>query len=608
MAEAVFAHKVREHGLEERFGVIDSCGTADYHEGEEPDMRTVRVCKSHHVPIQHLARAIQPDDFHKFDYIFGMDSNNMKNLQRIQPKGSKAQVHLFSSFDDGATVMDPYYIGDKAFHTVFEHPGSIYQASCTMAGSQFGQRCVGVLSTTGRWMRSSVPRVALPVPSLPRTFTSVSHAPRGRRPTSWNSDVPATINKLRGFHTSAANLAAQKDPYATLGVKRDATAKDIKNAYYQLAKKYHPDTSKEPGAKERFVEIQSAYDILSDEQKRASYDQFGSADGPGGFDPFGGAGGASPFGGFNPGSAESIFESLFGGTFGGARGARAGFTAETRGEDIDASVHISFEEACKGTTRTVTIHPIENCGTCSGSGLKANAKRTTCHVCRGTGTRTFVIQGGFQMASTCPACNGTGSSIAPGDECPSCLGAGRVKSTRTITVNIPAGVDDGYRIRQDGAGDVPLMGSGPAGSLFVRIHVTPSRIWRRQGTNLFYPAPIPFYTAVLGGRVRVPTLDGEVDVRVPAGTQAGDEMILRGRGVPRLGSRKNYDMNGDLMVQFDITIPRSLSKRQKELLQQFADEYEGKVNSPPSEKSTPSSDTKPSHKDTETPKGNDGKS
>lgn len=452
-------------------------------------------------------------------------------------------------------------------------------------------------------MRSAVPIAALPAP---RRFTTVSYAPQSRRPTTPSMDFPGTC-RGRGFRTSAKDCAAQKDPYATLGVKRDASAKDIKHAYYQLAKKYHPDTSKEPGAKERFVEIQSAYDILSDEQKRASYDQFGSADGPGGFDPFGGAAGASPFGGFNPGSAESIFESLFGGAFGGARATRTGFTAETRGEDIDASVTISFEEACKGTSRTVTIHPIENCGTCSGSGLKANAKRTTCHVCRGTGTRTFVIQGGFQMASTCPACNGTGSSIAPGDECSSCSGAGRMKSTRTISLNIPAGVDDGYRIRQDGAGDVPLMGTGPAGSLFVRINVTPSRIWRRQGTNLFYPAAIPFYTAVLGGRVRVPTLDGEVDVRVPAGTQAGDEMILRGRGVPRLGSRKNYDMNGDLMVQFDITIPRSLSKRQRELLQQFSDEYEGKAPQTSSEKSTPSSDTKPNDTDTET-KGNDGKS
>ena len=365
----------------------------------------------------------------------------------------------------------------------------------------------------------------------------------------------------RAFSSSGRVAAAPSNPYETLGVSRDASAKDIKNAYYQLAKKFHPDTNKDPKAKERFVEIQSAYDILSDEQKRRTFDQFGTTDEHAGFDPFGGAGaGGSPFGfgGFGGGNAESIFESLFGGAFGGAggRATRAGFGGEVRGEDIETGVNITFEEACKGTSRTVTTNPIDRCNTCTGSGLKKDAKRTTCQVCRGTGTRTFVIQGGFQMASTCPACSGTGSTIAHGDECGTCGGAGRVKSKRTVNINIPAGVDDGYRIRQDGAGDMPLMGAGPPGALYVRINVAPSRTWRRQGTNLFYPAQIPFYTAVLGGRVRVPTLDGEVDVRVPSGTQAGEEMVLRGRGVPRLGSRRGAEVHGDLMVQFDVTIPR----------------------------------------------------
>lgn len=370
----------------------------------------------------------------------------------------------------------------------------------------------------------------------------------------------------------------------------------------QLAKKFHPDTNKEPGAKEKFVDIQASYDLLSDEKKRTAFDQFGTTDGsdPGayGFNPFGGGSpfgaggfGGAGFGGFHSaGSAESIFESLFGGAFGGGGGARStrgGFGgADMRGEDIDTAVNISFEEACKGTTRTVTVNQVERCDPCTGSGLKPEAKRTTCEVCHGTGTRTFVIQGGFQMASTCPACSGTGSKVAAGDECNSCAGAGRVKAKRSITINIPAGVDDGYRIRQEGAGDAPLMGDGPPGSLYVRINVAPSRIWRRQGTNLFYPAHIPFYTAVLGGKVRVPTLSGEVDVRVPPGTQVGEEMVLRGRGVPRLSGRKNYESNGDLMVQFDVTIPRyvsrnrcantrSLTKRQKELLQAFADDVEG---------------------------------
>lgn len=371
---------------------------------------------------------------------------------------------------------------------------------------------------------------------------------------------------VRSFSTSNRRESVPKDPYGTLGVSKDASAKDIKNAYYQLAKKYHPDANKEPGAKERFVEIQAAYDLLSDPEKRSSFDKFGTTDGSAGFNPFGGGGGSpfggAGFGGFHAaGSAESIFESLFGGAFGGGafgggRAARGGFAADTRGEDIDTSINITFDEACKGTTRTVTISPIERCTPCSGSGLKPEAKRKTCEVCHGTGTRTFVIQGGFQMASSCPACNGTGSKVAPGDECGTCSGAGRVRVKRTVTVNIPAGVDDGYRIRMDGSGDAPLMGDGQAGSLVVRINVAPSRIWRRQGTNLFYPSHIPFYTAVLGGKVRVPTLDGDVEVRVPSGTQPGEEMVLRGRGVPRLTNRKSYESHGDLMVQFDITIPR----------------------------------------------------
>lgn len=396
----------------------------------------------------------------------------------------------------------------------------------------------------------------------------------------------------RFFSASAVIQASpQKNPYETLGVKRDASAKDIKMAYYQLAKKFHPDTNKDEKAKEQFVEIQAAYDLLSDEKRRAAFDQFGTTDengpGPGGFNPFGGAAGGFGFGGGFDGSAESIFESLFGGAFGGRARGGFGASAPVRGEDVEAAVNISFEEAAKGTMRNVTVAPIESCGTCTGSGLKDGAQRTTCQVCHGTGTRTFVIQGGFQMASTCPACSGTGSSIAPADECGTCHGAGRVKVRRTVPINIPAGVDDGYRIRQDGAGDVPLAGEGPRGALYIRINVAPSRIWRRQGTNLFYPAQIPFYTAVLGGRLRVPTLDGDVDVRVPPGTQVGEEMVLRGRGIPRLGSRKNYDLHGDLMVQFDVTIPRTLTKRQRELLQEFVNEYEGKSKPKDDAKSQP---------------------
>jgi molecular chaperone DnaJ len=456
-------------------------------------------------------------------------------------------------------------------------------------------------ATNGLGVSSAlVNNAATLITSSSRASGSKSHQ-ECRRPTarSLSSDAIRTartnpfFSSRRSFTSSARSNASIKDPYATLGVKRDASSKDIKTAYYGLAKKYHPDTSKEKGAKERFVEIQSAYDILSDDKKKAAFDQYGSTDGSPGFDPFGGGGGGSPFGGFGgfegfqgfggggqgAGNASDIFEGLFG-AFGGGRGRTSGpgFAGEARGEDLETTIQLTFEEACRGTNKSVTISPVERCNTCEGKGLKKGAKRRTCGVCNGTGTRTFVIQSGFQMASTCPACNGAGQIVGPGDECGTCEGVGRVRSRKTVEVKVPPGVDDGAKIRMDGQGDVPLQGSGTAGALYVRIGVRPSKIWRRQGNNLYYPATVPFHTAILGGRVRVPTLDGNVDVRVPAGTQVGDEMLLRGRGVSNVLRRGD---KGDLLVQFQVTIPRSLSQRQKDLLQRYVDDVEGRQPAPP---------------------------
>lgn len=347
------------------------------------------------------------------------------------------------------------------------------------------------------------------------------------------------------------------------------------------------------------MEIQTAYDILSDEGKKKAFDQYGTTDGSApGFDPFGGgaggggnpfagAGGFGGFGGFGGGGAggnpSDIFESLFGafggGAGGGARARGAGFAGETRGDDLETSVTVSFEEACLGASRSVTVQPVERCGTCSGDGLRKGARKSTCGVCNGTGTRTFVIQSGFQMASTCPACGGAGSTVAPGDACGSCEGVGRVRGRKTVQVKIPPGVDDGAKIRLEGAGDAPLEGKGPNGSLYVRIHVRKSNVWRRQGANLHYAAKVPLHVALLGGRVRVPTLEGDVEVRVPAGTQVGDEMLLRGRGVANLLSRRASGEKGDLLVGFEVAIPRSLTKRQREILQMYADEVEGRTTS-----------------------------
>lgn len=434
---------------------------------------------------------------------------------------------------------------------------------------------------------------------LPASSRSLSSLSRPRSCSSCGNQLPNQLpnqpTSTRTFSSSAVRFASTKDPYSVLGVKKDADPKDIKRAYYSLAKKFHPDTNKEKGSKERFVEVQNAYDLLSDEKKRAAYDQYGTTDGQPGFDPSGGGGsspfGAGGFGGFqdfggfsNAGNAGSIFESLFGAFGGGGRPGQRGpgfggasFAGEARGEDLETTINLSFEEACKGTKRKVVINPIERCGTCTGSGLKPGAKKRTCGTCNGTGTRTFVIQSGFQMATTCPSCGGAGSTVAPGDNCNTCDGIGRVRGRKQVEIDLPAGVDDGFRIRKDGFGDVPLSGAGTPGSLYVRINVAPSRVWRRQGSTLFYPATIPFHIAALGGKVRVPTLDGPVEVRVPAGTQVGEEMILPGRGVP---SPTRRGQKGDLMVQFEVSMPRSLTKRQREILQQYADEVEGRSSTP----------------------------
>jgi len=323
---------------------------------------------------------------------------------------------------------------------------------------------------------------------------------------------------------------------------------------------------------------------LKDDNKRASYDKYGPTSQQPGFDPNAqgpfGAGGFSGFQGFGTGfgsggarAQADLFEQLFGGAFGGrGRGRGPGFGENIRGDDLEANVGVSFLEACKGTVRNINITPVVNCGTCSGTGLKKGAKRSSCATCNGTGTRTFVIDSGFQMASTCPTCSGTGTTIPRGSQCGECAGIGKVRVRKTVKVDIPPGVEDGMTIRVPNAGDASISENGGTGDLLVRVNVSASKVFRRQGVNLHHDAKIPWHTAVLGGRVRVPTLDGEVDVRVPGGTQQGEEMVLKGRGVsPVFGGEK-----GDLFVAFSIQLPRSLTKRQREILQLYVDDLEGR--------------------------------
>ncbi|GAA6029968.1 hypothetical protein JCM8097_009193 [Rhodosporidiobolus ruineniae] len=416
----------------------------------------------------------------------------------------------------------------------------------------------------------------------PSQRTARQKGPRSWITAPWSTRNPTKAQPERPFHSSSRALA-NKNPYGVLGVGKDASSSDIKKAYYQLAKKYHPDSSKEKDAKERFVEIQEAYDTLSDDQKRADFDRFGSASQQPGFDSdayaraasgFGGAGFGDFFGGGAGGrSGADIFDSLFG-AFGrgGAAGPRQTVPV---GDDIEVSVSVPFIDAAKGATRTVPISPVVDCHTCHGSGMKEGMKKTQCSSCGGTGTRTFTIQNGFQMASTCASCGGSGSVAPPGSNCGTCAGVGKVRERRTVEVKIPPGVDDGMRIRLDGKGDAPI-GAAPAGikgrngDLFVRVNVQPSKVFTRQGSNLYESVSVPFYTAILGGRAPVKTLDRDVEIKVPQGTQPGEEMVLRGRGVKKLYK----DEYGDLVVKFNVTMPRTLTPTQRLILQQYVAETE----------------------------------
>lgn len=405
------------------------------------------------------------------------------------------------------------------------------------------------------------------------------------------------ISSSQSFHST--NSLSQKDPYKALGVNKSASASDIKKAYYGLAKKYHPDTNKDAGAKDRFADIQSAYEILSDPKKKEQYDQFGAA----GFDPSGGGapggdpfgGGGNPFHGFGGGQGgfgggfnfDDIFSAFTGqqGPFGGrgGRGGRGGpFQQEILvGDNIEVQASITFLESAQGTSKTISVTPQVACGTCSGSGLKSGTQRASCKSCNGTGTRVHFMQGGFQMASTCATCEGTGSTIPKGAECKTCSGNGVTRERKTITVDIPAGIEDGMRLRVDGAGDAPATGkSNPdaraqRGDLYVFVRVAKDPKFKREGSNILYTANIPLTTAMLGGKVEIPTLEGAVQVKVATGTNTGDKIVLTGMGMKRLGARRAG--TGDLRVEFRVNMPKYLSANQRTIAEMLADEMEDKT-------------------------------
>ncbi len=360
----------------------------------------------------------------------------------------------------------------------------------------------------------------------------------------------------------------KRDYYEVLGVSKGASDDEIKKAYRKLAKKYHPDMN--PGDKEaeaKFKEVNEAYSILSDSEKRARYDQFGHA----GVDPNYGAGGpGSGFGGFDMGDIDlgDIFGSFFGGGFGGFGGsASSRRNGPQKGESLRASLTISFEEAAFGCEKEINLNRTEECEACHGSGAEPGTTAETCPDCRGTGVvRVQQRTGGFAFSSTAPCsrCRGTGKIIHT--PCKACGGSGSVKKTKRVTVSIPAGIDDGQAISLRGQGNAGKNG-GPAGDLIVAVHVKPHPQFHRDGTTVLYEQPVTFYQAVMGAELEIPTIDGKVKYNLPAGTQTGTTFRLRGKGIPELRGRGR----GDQYVTVRVQVPTSLNGEQKEALRAFAE-------------------------------------
>src|SRR5437764_1824973 len=344
---------------------------------------------------------------------------------------------------------------------------------------------------------------------------------------------------------------AKQDYYATLGVAREASAEDLKKAYRKLAMQHHPDRN--PGDKKaeaKFKEVNEAYDVLKDEQKRAAYDRFGHA----AFEQGGGGHG------FNT-DFGATFSDIFEGIFGMA-GARSRSGGRERGSDLRYNMEITLEEAFSGKTAQVRIPTSVTCEACSGSGAKAGSKPKTCPTCGGAG-KVRHTQGFFTLERTCVACQGRGQVIE--NPCPNCSGSGRVTRERTLSVNVPPGVEDGTRIRLAGEGEAGLRG-GPQGDLYLFLSLSPHQFFQRDGADLHCRVPVSMVTAALGGGFDVPTIDGgKTRVKVPEGTQSGRRFRLSGKGMPVLRARES----GDMYVQVLVETPQKLTKRQKELLQEF---------------------------------------
>ncbi len=348
---------------------------------------------------------------------------------------------------------------------------------------------------------------------------------------------------------------SKRDYYEVLGVEKGANAEDIKKAFRKAARQYHPDVNKAADAEEKFKEAKEAYDVLSDDQKRATYDRYGHVD------PNQGMGG----GGFN-GQDFGGFGDIFDMFFGGGGGQRRNPNAPQRGNDLQYSMTIEFKEAVFGKEMDITIPRTETCETCHGNGAKPGTKAETCNVCKGSGQQEVVQNTAFGRIvnrRVCSACNGQGTLIK--DKCNDCHGTGKVKKQRKIHVKIPAGVDDGAQLRVSGEGEAGTKG-GPSGDLYIVIRVKSHDFFEREGDDIYCEVPLTFAQAALGDEIEIPTLTEKVKLKIPAGTQTGTFFRLKGKGVPRL---RGYGQ-GDQHVKVVVVTPSNLTDEQKELLRQFS--------------------------------------
>ncbi len=342
---------------------------------------------------------------------------------------------------------------------------------------------------------------------------------------------------------------SKRDYYEVLGVGRDATEAELKKAYRRVAMKHHPDRNPDnKDSEDKFKEANEAFEVLSDPEKKARYDQYGHA----GVNPQGG-GGAGDFG--------DIFSDIFGDIFGAGGGGRGGRSGVRKGADLRYNLELELESAVKGTTVKIRIPTAVNCGTCGGTGAKKGSSPVDCSTCNGIG-QVRMQQGFFSVQQTCPRCQGSGKQIK--DPCNTCHGRGQVEEQKTLSVKVPAGVDDGDRIRLTGEGQAGVNG-GPPGDLYVQVHMRPHKLFVRDGRDLHCEIPISFVDAALGGELEVPTLDGRVKLKIPAETQTGKLFRLRGKGVTSVRGGPP----GDLLCRVVVETPVKLTRRQKEILQEF---------------------------------------